>query len=64
MGFVQLSEAHLLRVLSHPQARPTHHTTVSQIQGIPGEALGQGVGLLANVVFVRFDWTMGVYHFT
>lgn len=37
--FVQLSVAHLLRVLPHLQARPTHHTTVSQVQGIPREAL-------------------------
>lgn len=64
MACVQLSVAHPLRVLFHLQARPTHHTAVSQVQGIPGEALGQGVGLLANVVFVRFHWTMGVYHFT
>lgn len=44
--------------------RPTHHTTVPQVQGIPGEALGQGVGLLADVVFVRLHRPMGVHHFS
>lgn len=42
----------------------THHTTVPQVQGIPGEALGQGVGLLADVVFVRLHGAMGVYYFS
>ena len=64
LGSVQLSVAPLLRVLSHLHARPTHHTAVSQVQGIPSEALGQGVGLLTNVVSVGFDWTVRVYHLT
>ena len=37
---------------------------VPQVQGIPGEALGQGVGLLADVVFVRLHRAMAVYHFS
>lgn len=43
---------------------PTHHTTVPQVQGVPGEALGQGVRLLADVVFVRLHRTMGVHNFS
>lgn len=43
---------------------PTHHTPVAQVQGIPGEALGQGVGLPADVVFVRLHGTVSVHHFS
>lgn len=33
----------------------SYHISVPQVEGVPGEALWEAVGLLSNVVFVRFN---------
>lgn len=46
------------------QAAGTHHASIPKVQGIPGEALGQGVWLLTDIVFVWLNGTVGVHHFS
>lgn len=36
----------------------SYHSRVPQVEGVPAEALWEAVGLLTNVVFVRFNGAM------
>lgn len=38
--------------------RLSYHTRVPQVEGVPAEALREAVGLLTDVVFVRFNGAM------
>lgn len=38
--------------------RPSYHSSVAQVEGVPAEAQREAVGLLPDVVFVRFNRAM------